>query len=98
MNLDESESRTEAIGEDELERFGVILGENVSTEQAIEAQRQLRDQELESQQKLWQWLLVAALGILGLETLLGGLWSRRQPADSLAARFALRKLPEFTHR
>ncbi len=84
VNLDESESRTEAIGEDELERFGVILGANVSTEQAIEAQRQLRDQELESQQKLWQWLLVAALGILGLETLLGGLWSRRQPTGSLA--------------
>ena len=78
MNLAESESRTEPIGEDELERFGAILGKNTSTAQALDTQRQLRDQELESRQKLWQWLLVTALGILGLETLLGGLWSRRQ--------------------
>lgn len=85
VNLDESESRTDAIGDDELERFGVLLGKNLTTAQAVESQRQLRDRELESQQKLWQWLLVAALGILGLETLLGGLWSRRQGADSIAA-------------
>jgi hypothetical protein len=77
VNLAESESRTEPIGEDELERFGAILGRNASTDEALETQRQLRDQELESRQKLWQWLLVTALGILGLETLLGGLWSRR---------------------
>ncbi len=77
VNLAESESRTEPIGEDELERFGAILGKNTSTEEALETQRQLRDRELESRQKLWQWLLVTALGILGLETLLGGLWSRR---------------------
>jgi hypothetical protein len=56
----------------------------MSVKQALENQRQLRDRELESQQKLWQWLLVAALGILGVETLLSGLWSRRQPAESIA--------------
>jgi len=30
--------------------------------------RQLRDQELESRQKLWRWLLVGALGLVILET------------------------------
>lgn len=85
VNLHESESRTDAIGDDQLERFGVILGKNVTTEQALDAQRQLRDRELESQQKLWQWLLVAALGILGLETLLGGLWSRRTSGEVIPA-------------
>ncbi len=76
VNLEESESHTESLGDDEMERFGVVLGKNVTTEQALENQRQLRDRELESQQKLWQYLLVAALALLGLETLLGGWWSR----------------------
>jgi hypothetical protein len=80
VNLDESESRTEAIGEDELERFGVVLGKSVTSEQAMANERQLRDRELESQQRLWQWLLVAALGLLALETFLGARWSRRSGA------------------
>ncbi len=78
VNLDESESRTEALGEDALERFDVILGKNVTTEQAKSNQRQLRDRELENRQRLWQWLLVTALGLLGLETFLGARWSRRK--------------------
>ena len=55
----------------------MVLGDNLTTEEAIDNQRQLRDRELESEQKLWQWLLVAALALLGLETLLGTLWTRR---------------------
>jgi hypothetical protein len=81
VNLDESESRTEAIGDDELERFGVVLGKSLTTQQALANERQLRDRELEGQQKLWQWLLVAALVLLGLETLLGAWWSRRSAGD-----------------
>lgn len=77
VNLDESESHTEPLGEDALERFDVVLGKNVSTQQAKENQRQLRDRELENRQRLWQWLLVTALGVLGLETFLGARWSRR---------------------
>jgi hypothetical protein len=84
VNLRDSESRTDPLDEGELERFGVVVGQPMSVKQALENQRQLRDRELESQQKLWQWLLVAALGILGVETLLSGLWSRRQPAESIA--------------
>jgi hypothetical protein len=78
VNLDESESRTESLSPEELERFGAVLGQQVSAEQVRESQRQLRDQELEREQKLWQWLLIAALGLLGLETLLGTLASRRR--------------------
>jgi hypothetical protein len=78
VNLDESESHTEPLGEDALERFEVILGKNVTTQQAKENQRQLRDRELENRQRLWQWLLVTALGLLGLETFLGARWSRRR--------------------
>jgi len=47
------------------------------------AERQLRDVELESQQRLWRWLLIGVLGLLALETLIGGwIGRRRQPALS----------------
>ena len=80
VNLNPSESRTEPLDEESLAGFGVLLGENVSTVEALENERQLRDRELESKQRLWQWMLVAALALLGLETLLGAIWSRRGKA------------------
>ena len=75
-NLAPAESLTEPLGEDELERAGVVLGEPVSAAAAESRQRQLRDIELESQQRLWHWLLIAVLGLLAAETLLGGLLGR----------------------
>lgn len=83
VNLKESESHTAPFSEDQLERFGVTLGKNITTAEARENQRQLRDRELESEQKMWQWLLVAALVMLGLETLLGMLWTRRGMAQAV---------------
>ncbi len=76
----DSESRTEPLGDDELERMGVILGTAVSDEMLAQTQRQLRDVELESQQRLWQWLLLGVLGLLALETWLGGWLGRRRRA------------------
>jgi len=78
VNMDPAESRTEPLDEEALAGFGVLLGEHVSTQQALENQRQLRDRELESQQRLWQWLLIAALALLGIETVLGTILSRGQ--------------------
>ncbi len=83
VNLSESESRTEALDEDELERFGIVLGKNMTTDQIRTSQRQLRDRELEESQKVWQWLLVGAIGFLALETVLGAIWSRRRPGEGL---------------
>ena len=77
-NLAPAESLTEPLGEDELERAGVVLGKPVSAAAAESRQRQLRDIELESQQRLWHWLLIAVLGLLAAETLLGGLLGRTQ--------------------
>lgn len=85
VNLNESESRTEPLDDEALAGYGVLLGENASTADTLENERQLRDRELESQQRLWQWILVLALALLGLETLLGTLWSRRGRADGVTA-------------
>jgi hypothetical protein len=85
VNLNESESRTEPLDDEALAGYGVLLGDNVSTAETLENERQLRDRELESQQRLWQWILVLALALLGLETLLGTLWSRRGRADGVTA-------------
>jgi hypothetical protein len=78
VNLDPAESRTSPLPADELERLGVP-GVQAAAEPVREAQRQARLQnaELESRQKLWRWLLVAALVILLLETWLAGWTARR---------------------
>jgi hypothetical protein len=84
VNLSESESRTEPLDDEALAGFGVLLGENLPAVETLENERQLRDRELESEQRLWQWILVLALALLGLETLLGALWSRRSKSLDVA--------------
>lgn len=80
-NLPDAESRTEPMGDDELERLGIVLKKaSPRAEQAAEVERQLRDVELEGQQRLWRWLLIGVLGMLGIETLLSGYLSRRSAA------------------
>ena len=82
VNVAESESNTESLDDDALERFGIKLGAAPTAQQLQDAGRQLRDIELEGRQKLWQWLLVGGLGMLLLESWLGGRLSRRvQTAD-----------------
>lgn len=72
VNLADSESETDPLGDEELERLGVSLGRSVSSDLVAQAQRQLRDGELEGQQGLWRWLLVGVMGLLAAETLVGG--------------------------
>jgi hypothetical protein len=38
--------------------------------------------EVEQRQKLWRWLIVAALGVLLLETLIAGRLSRATPSHA----------------
>ena len=72
VNLDPRESQTDSIDLSRLEQFGVKIGHHKSAQQIQEQNRQMRDLELESQQTIWQYLIVAALVCLGLETLLAG--------------------------
>ena len=68
VNLAPSESRTAPIDRSALEQHGVQLGITVSRETELERARQLRRTELESNQKIWRWAILAAFGLLVLET------------------------------
>ena len=79
VNLAPEESKTAALSQEELERLGVpVKYQPVETaKQAEQRRRHLQSAELENQQKLWKWLIVAALVILITETVLAGLLTRR---------------------
>ena len=68
VNLAPSESRTAPIDRSALEQHGVQLGVATSQEAELQRARQLRRTELESNQKIWRWAIVAALGLLIVET------------------------------
>jgi hypothetical protein len=79
VNVDSSESRTAALSLEELERLRLpVKTTDVASIKASEQKKlQLQSSELEQRQKLWRWLLVAALAILLLETWLAGWLTRR---------------------
>ena len=78
VNLDPSESRTAPLPADTLERLGVPMkAPEIAAAVQIEHKRQLHEAELESRQKLWRWLTLAALVVLLGETWAAGWLSRR---------------------
>ena len=86
INLPADESRTAPMPIDELARLGVPIGPTAEASPLPSAMqhRQMQRTELENQQKLWRWLLVAALTITLVEIVLSGWLARRtttpQPA------------------
>lgn len=86
VNLPADESRTAPMPIDELARLGVPIGPTVeaATLPSLMQHRQMQRTELENRQKLWRWLLAAALGITLVEIILSGWLARRttipQPA------------------
>ncbi|REK29724.1 MAG: VWA domain-containing protein [Planctomycetota bacterium] len=82
VNLAASESRTDPLEDELLEAAGVKLAREdaeASDAGAVERERQLQNRELERQQKLWRWLILAAVLVLVAETLLSGRLSMRRP-------------------
>jgi hypothetical protein len=85
VNLDAAESRTAPLPTDELERLGVPMKSDVVTPAFQAAQLQTQhNTELEARQKLWRWLIVAALAVLLVETWLAGWITRRSAAPAEA--------------
>ncbi len=72
INLDPAESHTEIMPLEQITAFDVEIGQHTDAETEIAEQRKLRDLELESKQKLWKWLIVAAIGFLIVESWLAG--------------------------
>jgi hypothetical protein len=76
VNLAAAESKTAPLDPGELQQLGVRLGRQATRTELAEKRRQMRDVELESRQKLWQWLVAAVLALLIVETWLAGYLTR----------------------
>jgi hypothetical protein len=79
VNLDPAESKTAPLAPEQLQSFGVPLKPSAPEDVQLSDQRRqwLQAAELESRQKLWRWLLVAALMLLVFETWLAGRLNRK---------------------
>jgi hypothetical protein len=82
VNLPIEESRVAPLSPDALARLGVPLGTGVdpSVEKTRGIERHLLQADLENRQKIWRWLIVAALGITFGELALSGWLARRVTA------------------
>ena len=81
VNLDPAESRTAPLSPEELEQAGVPVARAVSAPPPeTERRTLLQGVEAESRQKLWRWLIAAALAVLLIETVLAGRALRRAGA------------------
>ena len=72
VNSDPLESRTAPLGLDELRALGVPLLDADAVPESTEEKRQLQARELESRQRIWQWVILAGVLILLVETWLAG--------------------------
>jgi Aerotolerance regulator N-terminal/von Willebrand factor type A domain len=72
VNLDPMESKTSALHLETLEQFGCRLSNPSRKRDDREYLRQMHSVELESRQKLWRYLILAAIGVLIVETWLAG--------------------------
>jgi len=77
VNLAASESDTAPLGLEALTQLGVRFERAQTRAERTQRLRQQRDTELESRQKAWRWLIVAALGVLIVETAVAGRAARR---------------------
>jgi len=72
VNVDRAESETVAIPIESIEMFEVNVGEQETATNELAQMRVMRDRDIESRQKVWKWLIVAALILLIGEILLAG--------------------------
>ena len=80
VNLDPSESKTSPLAFETLEQYGCKLSNPSKPVMDREQLRQLQNIELEGRQKFWRWLVLAAVGVLIVETMLAGRLDRSRTA------------------
>lgn len=83
VNIDPSESRTASLPIEDLERLGVPFKPPTVADLKKEAEKKerLKANDLEQRQKLWRWLLLAAILFLILETTVAA-WITQRPAPA----------------
>lgn len=84
VNVDRRESQTDVMAVEQIERLGVQVGLQTTAASEVAQLREIRDQELESQQQIWKWLIVAAIAILIFESFYSG-WKSNQSTAKLGA-------------
>jgi hypothetical protein len=78
VNIPPEESKTAPLAMEELQRLGLPLkAPVVDPVRQLEQKKHLQNVELEARQKLWKWLIVAALVVLMVETWVAGWVTRR---------------------
>ena len=75
--LPAAESDTAPLDAEQLEQRGVRFGSGLTRAERIARVRQQRDTELESRQKVWHWLIAAALAVLVFESWWAGRAERK---------------------
>lgn len=84
VHVPSRESQLEPLDLTVFEQYGVPLGRVESDVERRETERQRSAVELENQQRIWQWLILAGLVVLAVETLAAGLLARRATAATVA--------------
>jgi hypothetical protein len=70
VNLSQQESQTAAEAHEELAELGLPTADQPAVARQLARRRhQLQQEELENQQRLWQWLLAGALLLIAAESL-----------------------------
>jgi hypothetical protein len=87
VNLDPAESKTSPLHLETLEQLGCRLVSHTKPIIDHEQVRQMQNAELENRQKIWRWLILAAIAVLTVETYLAGrtaVRSRLAPVEGVA--------------
>ncbi len=71
-NLADAESLTTPMAVDRLESLGVRLGSQPDPDQLASDLRKMNEIQMEGRQRIWKWLILAALVLLIVETALAG--------------------------
>ncbi|MDA7905645.1 BatA domain-containing protein [Mariniblastus sp.] len=77
VNVNRSESATTAIPLEQIEMFSVNVGEQETAASERAQMRLMLDRDIEDRQKIWKWLIVAAILLLLFETWLAARTSSR---------------------
>jgi hypothetical protein len=85
VNLDPLESKTAPLHIETLEQRGCRLASHSPKDPDQEQLRNMYNVELENRQKLWRWLILAAIGVLIVETWLAGRARAPRPAAGAEA-------------